>query len=258
MYSYLSRHAGDLDSSKGYDDGCGKLMYDAWGGKTALSWAESKVNTFDKQGFEVGVPHYTADGKLYEGPTHKDANGKLMTGAVHTKDSVYLYHKDELPTDKQKMSNQAFVTDSEKHMLVGPAMVPDKMIFRKDKQGNPYYVYFTTETIKMIADKFLKNKYVDNSDSQHDGKVLPDVFVVESWIKEDMTYDKGNKYGFGDLPIGTWFVAIKVNNPEVWAQVKDGKLNGFSVSGFFEEVQQFSKDEMLLFKINEILSKIVE
>jgi hypothetical protein len=46
--------------------------------------------------YEKGVPHYTADGKLYEGPTHKDASGRLMTGAVHTKDSEYLYHKDEL------------------------------------------------------------------------------------------------------------------------------------------------------------------
>jgi hypothetical protein len=45
---------------------------------------------------EVGVPHYTADGKLYEGPTHKDASGRLMTGATHTEDSEYLYHKDEL------------------------------------------------------------------------------------------------------------------------------------------------------------------
>jgi hypothetical protein len=93
MYSYLSRHKVDLESSKSYDDGCGKLMYDSWGGLSALSWAEGKVNTFDK--FEVGVPHYTEDGKLYEGPTHKDADGRLMTGEVHTEDSVYLYHEDE-------------------------------------------------------------------------------------------------------------------------------------------------------------------
>lgn len=45
MYSYLSRHKGDLDSSKSYSDGCGKLMYDSWGGKSALSWSESKVNS---------------------------------------------------------------------------------------------------------------------------------------------------------------------------------------------------------------------
>lgn len=46
--------------------------------------------------FKEGIPHYTKDGKLYTGPTHKDASGRLMTGAVHTADSEYLYHKDEL------------------------------------------------------------------------------------------------------------------------------------------------------------------
>jgi len=44
----------------------------------------------------VGVPHYTADGKLYTGLTHKDADGRLMTGAEHTEDSEYLYHKEDL------------------------------------------------------------------------------------------------------------------------------------------------------------------
>ena len=47
MYSFLSRHAGDLDSSKSYDDGCGKLMYDAWGGKSALSWAKAKIKSIE-------------------------------------------------------------------------------------------------------------------------------------------------------------------------------------------------------------------
>jgi len=45
MYSFLSRHAGDLDASKSYSDGCGKLMYDAWGGKSALSWSKSKLKS---------------------------------------------------------------------------------------------------------------------------------------------------------------------------------------------------------------------
>ena len=53
MYSYLSRHAIDLESSKGYGDGCGKLMYDAWGGKSALSWAESKINQIERKAFAI-------------------------------------------------------------------------------------------------------------------------------------------------------------------------------------------------------------
>lgn len=50
MYSYLSRHAPDLKSSKTYSDGCGKLMYDSWGGKSALSWSKSKLKQLDKDG----------------------------------------------------------------------------------------------------------------------------------------------------------------------------------------------------------------
>lgn len=40
MYSYLSRHKVDLVHSTSYDDGCGLLMYDAWGGKEALEWSK--------------------------------------------------------------------------------------------------------------------------------------------------------------------------------------------------------------------------
>lgn len=201
MYSYLSRHEKDLDSSKGYGDGCGKLMYDSWGGKTALSWSESKLK---------GI-------------------------------------------ERDKMSKQYFQVDNEeKRIVLGPAMVPSQKIFRKDAMGNPYYVFFTAQTIRMIAEKYMRNKYLDNNDQMHDGKAVQDVYVIESWIKEDEN-DKSVKYGFESLPIGTWFVSMRIKNDEIWNKVKEGKLNGFSVSGFFEEVQAFTKEEMFLYKVAEIL-----
>ena len=43
MYSFLSRHEVDLESSTSYSDGCGKLMFDSWGGKAALAWSRSKL-----------------------------------------------------------------------------------------------------------------------------------------------------------------------------------------------------------------------
>jgi len=178
-------------------------MYDSWGGKSALSWAESKIN------------------------------------------------------QAEKMSKQHFQTDDEKRIVIGPAMIPDLKIFRKDKQGNPYYVYFTAETIKMIAEKYMKNKYIDNNDTQHDGKAVKDVYVIESWIKED-EYDKSNKYGYEHLPVGSWFVSMRVKNDDVWKKVKEGQLNGFSVSGFFEEVADFCKEEIFLRQVANILKKIKE
>jgi len=203
MYSYLSRHEVDLESSKGYGDGCGKLMYDSWGGKTALSWAEAKIKAMDKE----------------------------------------------------KMSKQRFQTDDEKRIVLGPAMIPDMKIFRKDSLGNPYYVYFSSDTIKMIAEKYMRNKYIDNNDEMHNGKAVSDVYVIESWIKESEN-DKSTDFGYGDLPVGTWFVSMKVKNDETWAKVKEGKLNGFSVSGYFEEVAAFCREEMFLKQVAEILKNI--
>jgi hypothetical protein len=45
MHSFLSRHEKDLETSKSYGDGCGKLMYDAWGGKAGLGWSRNKLRT---------------------------------------------------------------------------------------------------------------------------------------------------------------------------------------------------------------------
>jgi hypothetical protein len=155
----------------------------------------------------------------------------------------------------QDFKKQYFASDDEKHIVLGPAMIPDMKIFRKDSLGNPYYVYFSPETIKMIASKYMKNKYTDNNDMMHDGEAVADVYVMESWIKESNN-DKSTDYGFGDLPVGTWFVSMKINNPEIWSKVKDNQLNGFSVSGYFEEVAEFKKEELFLYKVAEILKNI--
>ena len=154
----------------------------------------------------------------------------------------------------EKNTKQYFAQDNEKQMVLGPAMIPNQKIFRKDAQGNPYYVYFTPETIKLIAQKYMKNKYTDNNDQMHDGEAVKDVYVVESWIKESEN-DKSTDYGFSELPVGTWFVSMKINNPKVWEQIKEGKLNGFSVSGFFSEEAVFSREEMFLYKVAEVLIK---
>jgi hypothetical protein len=60
------------------------------------------------------------------------------------------------------------------------------------------------------------------------------------------------------MPVGTWFVSMKVKNPAIWDKVKNGQLNGFSVSGYFEEVAAFCREEMFLQQVAEILSRIEE
>jgi len=242
MYSYLSRHEKDLESSKGYSDGCGKLMYDSWGGKSALSWAKSKLNDF---GYDVGA----VGGYVDPGIEKK----KKVIAKPLVEPTTFLDEFEYLTPSN--FSKQYFQIDSEeKHIVLGPAMIPDQKIFRKDELGRPYYVFFSPETIKMIAEKYMRNKLIDNNDQMHDGKAIKDIHVLESWIKESDN-DKSTDYGYKDLPVGTWFVSMKVNNAEIWDKVKSGKLNGFSVSGFFSEEAAFSREEMFLYKVAEILKK---
>ena len=54
MFSYLSRHKIDLVSSKSYEDGCGKLMYDAWGGEEALTWSK-RILQREEGEFDINV-----------------------------------------------------------------------------------------------------------------------------------------------------------------------------------------------------------
>ena len=107
-------------------------------------------------------------------------------------------------------------------MIIGAAMIPNKMIIRYDELGNPYYVYFSKESIKKMAAKFLKEKRTDQASIEHDGKKLGSekVFITESWVSEDPVYDKSHKYGF-NLPSGSWFVSMKINDDSVWKMIKE-------------------------------------
>lgn len=56
-----------------------------------------------------GVKHYFRDGTEHKGGTHKDAKGRLMSGARHTKNSKYLYHKNELSKTAQKKAKTNYI-----------------------------------------------------------------------------------------------------------------------------------------------------
>lgn len=147
--------------------------------------------------------------------------------------------------------------DEDKRIISGPALVPDKMIFRIDeKTKEEYYVYFSKETVAEISQTYLIKGKNDSTNIEHEVAV-EDISIIESWIVEDSEFDKSAKLGFS-LPVGTWFVSMKVNNDEVWDElVKKDLVKGFSIEGSF--IQQFSKkkiteDEKLLIEIEEILN----
>jgi len=135
-----------------------------------------------------------------------------------------------------------FTAESEKQMIVSPVMIPNKTILRKSVTGEEFYVYFTPDTIEKMAHNFLKKKATDNFNIQHDtGTKLKGISVVESWVKQDDN-DKSSKYGF-NLPDGTWFVMLKVEDTNLWNLIKTGAVKGLSLEGYFGKQETLNKFE---------------
>ena len=122
----------------------------------------------------------------------------------------------------------------EQQIIATPIMVPNKLIPRRDENGEKYYVYFTEETIKKIAYAFAQSKNNDKINHEHDmDSMVDDVYVAESWIVDESNNDKSNVYGYS-LDKGTWFGLFKVDNDEYWRDfIKTGKVKGVSVEGYF-------------------------
>jgi hypothetical protein len=119
-----------------------------------------------------------------------------------------------------------FSANKDKQMLFGPLLIPNKMIYRKDNNGNEYNIYFDEETIQTIADKYNENKINDVFNFQHSDKKV-EAILLQNWITGEV--DKSQEFGFA-LPKGTWFGGIKVKDENFWNEfVKTEKVKGFSV-----------------------------
>lgn len=152
--------------------------------------------------------------------------------------------------NKQKEMSFA-VSDSEQRIVCGAAMFPDKKIIRVDEDGEPFFVFFSKDTVKKCAELFFKNSNHTKSNINHQFKV-DGVTVIESWIVDNPENDKSNHLGFKNIPEGTWMVSFKVDNQKLWEEViKGGKVKGFSVEGAFtnlfsktKEVEQPEEDKL--------------
>ena len=160
---------------------------------------------------------------------------------------------------KEKNNLTFAKVDEEKRMLVSPALIPNKQIFRYNPNtDSEYYVYFSPETVRKSSELYLKHNNHHKATYEHQDRVSG-VLTTESWIIEDPKMDKSRLYGY-DLPKGTWMVSMKINNNELWEKVKAGELKGLSIEGYFtDKMEKMSErtptDEEILSALNEIINE---
>ena len=171
-----------------------------------------------------------------------DSLGTLGVKAISVVEQPAI-NVDFVALNEQKPQFVKLQADS-KHLLCGALLIPDQLIFRRDDKTNEeFYIRYSSQVIEQVAHNYLKQGKQSNATLEHTDKI-EGLTLVESWIT--CANDKSKDYGF-DLPVGTWFGVIKCDNEDVWNQVEQGKVKGFSIEGLFSPV----KSQLMSSQLNE-------
>ena len=124
--------------------------------------------------------------------------------------------------------------DELKYEMTTVVMEPNRYIPRRNEMtGEIYYVVFSEETIKQMAQKFFKDGNQKSFNVEHSDKKLYGGFVYESWLVTDPENDKSKAMGF-NVNKGTWMMTAKWDDKKEFEDyVLNGKTMGISLEGGF-------------------------
>lgn len=152
--------------------------------------------------------------------------------------------------NEDKVIQTFSIQDEEERIVSGVVMSANTPIYRRDSNGFEYYLVFTPETIKLMAEKMLKDNTQNQVDIEHNGELIGSVNLIELFIKDS---SKGIVPTYmEDIPDGSLMATYKVRDEKIWEAIKSGELNGFSLTGLFSIKQEDSEEKDL----QEILSQI--
>lgn len=143
--------------------------------------------------------------------------------------------------DKMNFSIQS----EEKRIISGVVMLADTPIYRKSPTAGEYYIVFTRDIIEMMVEKMSFEGKLNNITLNHDGQLVEGVTLVELFIKDS---SKGlNPTYLPDVTEGSLIASYKVENEDIWNQIKAGEFRGFSLSGIFSAIPSLDQplDEIL-------------
>ena len=153
-----------------------------------------------------------------------------------------------------KQSEYKFaVKDEDKRIIEGYFMVADLLIPRIGEHGEKFFVKFSAKTIEAIREKQSRLGMTNNFNLMHDPKQIADgVFMLDNLIIDNERGKVAPKE-FEKVPNGSLWGSAKVDNDEIWEQIKAGEFRGFSVEGMFKQLEPVSMDEDLINKLRETI-----
>jgi hypothetical protein len=146
---------------------------------------------------------------------------------------------------KEHKSYEFKTHNEDKRILAGALMVADFPMYR-NMNGKEFFVKFSSETIEQLADRMVLNNKLTAFNFEHDAKKeLADMHIQQFFII-NTELGVNTPIAFEELPNGSLFAFVKVNNEQVWNDyVKTGIVKGFSIEGNFATKEEFSEQTFL-------------
>lgn len=199
----------------------------------------------------------TINGKpLYEINVDSEDAGMFCISLVDdpATESMFLAFRNE---ENEPMTFS--VQDEEKRMVRGVVMLADTPIIRRDKAGNEYYVTYSKDTLRVMAERYLKNGFQNNVDTMHNFQLEEGVYMQEFFFKD--VANGVNPKGFESVNDGSLFALFHIENDDIWNAVKNKTFKGFSLAGAFaldpvENDEEFSSVMGLIKKLNNRIKEI--
>ena len=191
----------------------------------------------DKEGMlttakELGIP----ESRVYATGSNKAKVEKIIALGItkhHDNNADVIKELGSIGAKFTMMQGFA-IQNEEQHIISGPLMLADTPIYRSNSKFGEHYVTFSPETIKDIAIKFSKKGYQKNVNLMHDANMQVDGLVMFESFIVDKARGILPMAGYEDAKDGSWFGSFYVENEQVWKLIKEGKVKGFSVEGYFD------------------------
>jgi hypothetical protein len=127
------------------------------------------------------------------------------------------------------------------------------LIPRIGENGEKFFVKFSAKTIEQIREKQSRLGLNNNFNLMHDPRQIAEgVYMLDNLIIDNERGKVAPKE-FDKVPNGSLWGSAKVDNDEIWEQVKNGEFKGFSVEGMFKQLEPVEMEEDLINKIRQTI-----
>lgn len=132
-----------------------------------------------------------------------------------------------LAFDKDRKTLTYRVADEDRRLVFGVLMRADFPIYRNDPRFGEFYIVYTADTIRKMAEKYMAEDRQNNVDTMHDRDDRDGITLVQYFLKD--TARGIAPEGFDEVADGSLFAEYHIENDDVWAKIKDGSYRGFSI-----------------------------